>query len=520
MIILILVLSACSEEPAVQPSHPTQPAKPSQPSEVPLESEPRIDLDSYSEQTKSAYNYLLQENIQVQELVDENEEMNINWEIICNDQNVITLNAFLHSEISKASERNSYGTVIVKSSTFLLNDNATVAEVFFIKDRIIGAVQYPKNDISKDHKEYFSLKGENMEEILQISYPLWEGQSASAPAIYNIVPKNAAADGFGEIVHIQELDANRYILVCRSHNGNRESVSGNNTNEARLYIYDLRDNTDFYSGITYRDNMIPIRRSKQLEDNRYALILSDKILIIDGQSIQTLIEIKYPEDDKIYKDDFDISADGKSIVFATRNGLTLSDINFENHKILVNSKTSNDPSGMDWEIPRYPQFSPDSKKIMYRMVGYEWVIGTGVINIDGTDNRFYESKEEERSFIEWYDGEHLYSDSPSYSDSDHPVLLNVNSGEQIELVNEKQEGNLIQFYLGKDDKFFYYETNMRNDSNIRFGYYYINTGVYDLTIEIPQIYLGSTDYNFDNKAFIFTASKYPVKSKLFILTGI
>ena len=511
--------ASCGREQGVKPSLPTQP---SQPIEAPQENKAQGNImDNISDEiAKKAYSYLLEENIEVAEVIDENVERIITWEIICDDENVQMVNAFLDNEITKASERNGYGSVTVKSTTFLLKEMETIAEVFFIKDRIIGAVQYPKNDISKYEKEYRSLKGENIEQLLQMSYPLWTGEAGIKPAVYNIIPKNAADDGFGEIVQIHNLDSNRYILVGRNMDRKKDNQPGNSSNEIRLYVYDIGDNTDFYTGISYKEKLLPIRGSKQLQDNSIALILSDRISIVDGQSMKLIKEIKYPKDEDLYKDDFDISADGESIVFATKDGLTISDYKFGNSNILVKSKIGNDPSGLDWEVPRYPQFSPDSTRVMYRMVGYEWVVGTGIINTDGTDNKFYDAKREERSFTKWYNDQYLYSDSPSYSDSDYPALLDVNSGEQIELIKEKQEGKDIQFYLGEDDKLFYYETDISNSSGIRFGYYHINTGIFNQIMEIPQINLESTHYNSKNEVFIFTASKYPVSSKLLILTGL
>lgn len=499
IMVLILSLTSCSKEQA----------KPPAPDSEPDITEPEPEPE-YTGQIAEAMDYLIHEGLKPIEVINDGTDMVITWEILCDDTNVQRLNAFLNDAISIISERKGYGEVNLKSIVILLEDKKTAAEIFFQEDKIIGGVTYPENDKSKQDKQYRSLNGETIEEIRNINYPIWETEQVDEPTLFQIQIESAFKDGFNEVNRIISFEQGRCLIVYR------------NDTESRVYVYDTQDGSDFYSGISLQDNSFI--RAKQLQENKTALMLVDKILIVDSISFEVLDEIKYPIGERVQPDDIDISPDGKTIVYANKTGLVVCDDRFDNSNVIVESMIGADPHGMDSEVPRYPVFSPDSTQILYRMVGYEWAIGTGVIKVDGSDNRFFESDTDERVFTEWYDHNLLYSSSAAYSETEHPMLLNIDTGQKISLVKNIAQNKRLSYYPGNEGMLFYWETELsfeesENDTLI-FGIYDINDLSSERILEIPMIHLDSSFYDKVNNTFVFTASNYPVRTKPFILAGI
>lgn len=78
-----------------------------------------------------------------------------------------------------------------------------------------------------------------------------------------------------------------------------------------------------------------------------------------------------------------LSPDGTRYVFASMDGLFTCDADFQNSKLLLARVNGSDPNGMDTEAPGSPQWIDDSR-IAYSWFGYEWLIGAGIIQSDGS----------------------------------------------------------------------------------------------------------------------------------------
>lgn len=496
-IILILSLTSCSKEQAEPPVPDSEP--------VITEPEPE-----YTGQIAEAMDYLIHEGLKPIEVINEGTDMVITWEILCDDTNVQRLNAFLNNAVSNISEQNGYGQVNLKSIVLLLENDKTAAEIFFQEDKIIGGVIYPEDEISRADKQYRSLDGETLQEIRYMNYPIWKADQVDKPALFLIQAESAFKDGFNEVSRIISFEQGRCLIVYR------------NDTESRVYAYDTQDGSDFYTGISLQDNSFI--RAKQLQDNKTALMLVDEILMVDSISFELLDEIKYPIGETVQPDDIDISPDGKTIAYANKKGIVVCDNHFDNSKVIVESLIGKDPHGMDWEVPRYPVFSSDSTQILYRMVGYEWAIGTGVIKVDGLDNRFFEADTDGRVFTEWYDDKLIYSSSAAYSETEQPMLLNIDTGVETSLVKDVPKDKRISYYPGNEGKLFYWETELSYEeletNALTFGIYDINKQSFERILEIPMIHLDSSSYDRLNNTFVFTASNYPVRSKAFILSDI
>lgn len=500
IIILIFSLTSCTNEQA----------KPPVPDSEPVITEPELEPE-YTGQIAEAMDYLIEKGLKPIEVINEGTDMVITWEILCDDTNVQRLNAFLNNAISKISERNRYGSVNLKSIILLLDDRKSVAEIYFQENKILGGVTYPVNEIFKAaDKQYLSLSGETIEEIRYMNYPIWKADQVDRPALFQIHAESALKDGFDEVSRIISFEQGRCLIVYR------------NDTESRVYAYDTQDGSDSYTGISLQDNSFI--RAKQLQDNKTALMLIDKILILDSISYELLEEIKYPVGETVQPDDIDISPDGKKIAYANKKGLVVSDNHFSNNIVIVESMIGDDPHGMDSEVPRYPVFSPDSTQILYRIVGYEWSIGTGVIKVDGSDNRFFESDTDGRAFTEWYDHNLLYSSSIAYSDTEQPMLLNIDTGEEIGLVKDVPKDKRLSYYPGNEGTLFYWEAELSYEeletNTLVFGIYDIDNQSSEKVLEIPMIHLDSSSYDRINNTFVFTASNYPVRSKAFMLADI
>lgn len=473
--------------------------------------------EKYEGKIKEARDYLIQQGLSPAKAatkeMDGNETI-ITWKDLCDNDESIILNAFLNQTISETSSNHNYGPVYLRSVIFVLIDEKTAAEVYFYENKIIGGVTYPKDEITRETKEYRSLSGETLAQIRQIDYPVWQaGQdSTGEPAIYYLQAEQALKDGFERAIRIQNLDQGRILIIFR------------NDIESRVYVYDMKDASDFYTGISSGEDYLAIR-VKQLENNRTAVLLSHKMLIVDRESFKVLEEIKYPEEE-LSIDDLEISPDGKTIVYAAREGLTVYDSNFKNGKVIVASKIGKDPHGMDWEVPRYPILSPDSSRILYRLCGYEWLVGTGTIALDGSDHKYFKADSEEKTFIQWYDNNQIYSNGPAYGDWRNPLLHNIQTDEERYLIQDAPKDKRIDYLLGKNNKLYYQETEM-NESGalnfLKFGYYDIGKKTWNQLIESPklhQINLDSTAYDPEESAFAFIVSNSPLSFKPAILVGL
>lgn len=504
VIIMILSVSACS------------------PKEVPKTGEPDPQSDMpkeavYEGKVKEVRDYLLEQGLEPLEALTkdpEGEEVEVTWADLCEKEQVIILNAFLNQAISDVSSQNNYSPVNLRKVILLLKDGTTAAEIYFIKENIIGGVTYSKEEISQEEKQYFSLKGESLAQIKHIDYPVWQaGQAASKPAIYYLNVEQAKKDGFERAIQIQSFDQGRFLITFQ------------NDRECRVYLYDTRDGSDFYTGISFPE--YPQIRVIQLQEGKTAVILPDKFRIVD-QRFKTIEEIKYPQSEEISMDDLDISRDGQTIAYRSKQGLAVSDRYFGNSKVIVASKIGKDPHGLDWEVPRYPAFSPDSSRIMYRYVGYEWLIGTGIISPDGSDQKYYQADKEETTYTKWYDGSHIYSSGPAYGDYKNPVLLNVETGEKSYLVQDAPEDKQIEYFPGKDKTLFYLENKMNDQGFLapaEFGYYDVGQKSWNPLITAPglpdQSIFGSYDsYDQDKNIFGFIVHNYPIWSKPVVLAGL
>lgn len=481
---------------------------------------PKIE-DKYEGKIKEARDYLILKGLEPAEVVTkaiDGDQKVITWEDLCNNEQAMILNTFLDKKIQDISSRNNYGSVNLRSVTFLINGGNAAAkmasEIFFYDDKIIGGVTYPKDDISQEKKQYCSLAGETLAKIRHIDYRVWQaGQNSSTvPAIYYLEGKQALNDGFEKAAQIQSLGLGRLLITYQ------------NAQESRVYFYNTKDGSDYYTGISFAD--YPGMRVKQLEGNKTAVFLAQKMLIVNAQDFKILEEVKYPRGEEVGIDDLDISPDGQIIAYRNKKGLVACDNHFGNARVIVEAKVGKDPNGLDSEGPRYPVFSPDSSRIMYRLVGYEWLVGTGIIAPDGSGHHYFKADSEETHYIRWYDNHQIFSSGPAYGDFQNPVLLNIETGEKTFLIPEAPKEKAIQYFLGKNNQLFYQETKINENGDlelVQFGSYDRKNKKWNTLMEGPKFYpldFHNAAYDTENNTFGFIVSNHPLWSRPAILVGL
>jgi len=427
-------------------------------------------------------------------------------------QEVELLDEFLNNFIQDTLHQNGDEPVELSYVSFQLEDEH-VADVYFYQDEIVGGVMYPRQEIDQERKNYRSLKGETLAQLRGIDFPVWRtGESpASIPAIFYLEANQAKQDGFEHVVQTWSLGQGRFLLVFK------------NDAEIRAYVYDLQTGKDFYTGISTTEDYLPLR-VKPLAGNQVAVMLQDKLLLVDRQDFRVLKELGYPDD--VNMDDLDISPDGRIIVAGGRGGLRVYDGNFENGKTLVPAKIGTDPYGRDSEHPRHPVLSPDSSRILYRVVGYEWLVGTGTIALDGSDHRFFKADQAETTYFKWYDNSHIYSDGSSAYVKGRPVIRNIVTGEERYLLNDVPEDKNYRYFLGKNDMLFILENVFDENFNYvttRLGYYDPSEDTVHILMENPALwyldwYLSA--YDELHNAFVFGIGNPPLASRPAILVGL
>ncbi len=103
---------------------------------------------------------------------------------------------------------------------------------------------------------------------------------------------------------------------------------------------------------------------------------------------------------------FSQSPDGKYLAYTDDQGLYVADSDFQNSKLILPAAIGSDPSGIDSEGPKVPYWAGNDK-IVYYWVGYEWLVGSGIINRDGSNDfrpdflkgRYLVSTENEHLFL-------------------------------------------------------------------------------------------------------------------------
>lgn len=506
--VMIISLSSCDKQakiPAV-----TKPEKLTEVNEEANEAQGKI---------KEAKDYLIGQGLELSEAIDQNSDGNeaiISWADLCEDKQVILLNDFLDDAISDISSHNGYNPVELRMVTWILNDGKTAAEVYFYKDKIIGGVTYSQEETAQANKQYRSLRGETLAQIKNIDYPIWDTSVKSTkiekPAIYYLECEQAIKDGFKQAVLIQSFEQDRLLITYQNDSG-----------ESRVFLYDLNDGTDFYTGISFTE--YPHFRVKLLKDNKAAVILSDRILYVDTHSFKVMEESKYPTGEEVWIDDIDISSDGQTIVYSNKNGLAVCDKKFQNSEVIVEAKVGKDPHGQDSEVPRYPLFSPDSSLIMYRMVGYEWLVGTGIIDLDGSNHKYFQADSEETTYTQWYDNDHIYSIGPAYGEETNPVLLNVNTSDKTYLVKASPKNKQIEYFPGKG-RLYFLESGLNSDGqrdSCCFGYYDLVKEARNVLLDgpaIPGFYFYNASYDSENNTFSFIVNNRPLWDRPAIMVGI
>lgn len=471
--------------------------------------------ENYAGKIKEAKDYLVEAGLTpLKPLTQspEGQEKTITWEDLAMKQEAMLLDAFLDRSIQKASEKKAYGAVDLRTVVFHL-ENERLAEVFFYEDRILGGVTYPVQQ-DQETRDYRTLKGESLAQIRNIDYPVWQaGQSQPRdPSIFYLQPKQASQDGFENALQVFSLGHGKILMILKK------------DLEIRAYVYDLETGLDFNTGISTRGDYLPIR-VKPLQNKQVAVLLEDKMLIVDSDDFQTIREMNYPEEMGL--DDIDISLDGQTIVASGKMGLIVYDGNFAKGKTIVPSKIGSDPHGLDSESPRYPVLSPDSSLILYRLCGYEWLAGTGTIALDGSKHRFFAADQEQRTYVKWYDKSHIFSYGSPYMESEKPVIRNINTGEETTLVKNAPKDKKLRYLQSKDQKlFFTLETLLDQNYNLKtveLGYYDLSSGVWRSLMESKALnhldwYL--LTYDPQENIFVFALGNYPLASRPAVLAGL
>lgn len=80
---------------------------------------------------------------------------------------------------------------------------------------------------------------------------------------------------------------------------------------------------------------------------------------------------------------YTLSPDGSKYAYVAFGGLYTCDVNFKNSKLILPRTPGNDPDGMEAEAPGAPKWL-NNNQIAYSWYGYEWLIGSGIIESDGS----------------------------------------------------------------------------------------------------------------------------------------
>lgn len=509
LFVLTIPLTACSpqEDPWAQAGK-EQTSGPSPETDRPIEEK------VYEGKIEEAKIYLREAGLDPLDPITQSPEGNeriVTWEDLATRQEAMLLDAFLERSIQKISAEKAYGPVNLRTVAFHLEKNR-LAEVYFYEDKILGGVTYPEE--GQDKSDYRSIQGETLAQIRNIDFPVWQaGQSQPKdPSIFYLHPQQATQDGFEQVFQVFSLGYGKTLIVLK------------NDVEIRAYVYDLKTGVDFYTGISTREDYLPLR-VKPLQANQVAVLLQDRMIIVNREDFQVVREINYPEE--VALDDIDISLDGQIIVSAGKRGLTVYDGNFATGKTIVPSKIGTDPNGIDTQAPRYPVLSPDSSHILYRTYGYEWLVGTGTIALDGSDHRYFTADQVETTFVRWYDNAHIYSNGSPYVESDNPVLRNISTGEETPLIKEAPKDKNLRYFQGKNQQFlFTLETLLDENYNletVKLGYYDLSKGMWHSLMEsnaLRHLDWYPLTYDSQENVFVFALSNDPLASRPAILTGL
>ncbi|MDK2986159.1 MAG: hypothetical protein PWQ96_1803 [Clostridia bacterium] len=219
-------------------------------------------------------------------------------------------------------------------------------------------------------------------------------------------------------------------------------LSGRNEKVPELILlrYDLKTGSyeSVYEGagrIHYNTNL------KTLNNSKLAFQCQDKVLILESNDFKVLSEIKLPEGVLEY----DISYDGTKIAYSQKEGLFVSNLDFSNRKILLKSTGKEELA----KRPGQPKWSYDDKNILYISYVYQGSEGVGVINLDGSENQFYEI--ENALFAYWLDSSNKILCGQDEFDETESYIINLTKNEitPIELDKTKRYYGFMPNTLGQ-----------------------------------------------------------------------
>ena len=189
----------------------------------------------------------------------------------------------------------------------------------------------------------------------------------------------ATNDSF-ELSQAVWLDDQTLIVAGDISSTNRFSVIQYNTQT--LKSTPLIDTPSISNDETMQSHCI-----RRLNDKSFAIYTSKRLFILK-QDFSVKSEIKVPTIDNAFGFEYDISPDGKKIIYATDKGIYSCSNDFSNPKLSIASTNSDVASIM----PRYPVWSDDGNSYMYRQVSIDTVIGFAIVNSVGQVDNYQQNK--------------------------------------------------------------------------------------------------------------------------------
>jgi hypothetical protein len=223
-----------------------------------------------------------------------------------------------------------------------------------------------------------SVKSTGSADILSTTSDASSSDSIKSASQANSATMLATDDSF-ELSQAVWLDDQTLIIAGDITNTNRFSVIIYNTQTLTII---KRFDTPFISN----DETMPSHCIRQLKDKGLAIYTSKRLFLYDKD--YKLNAKIIPAIDNANGFEYDISPDGKKIIYATDKGIYSCSSDFLSPKLLVAPTNSNAASIM----PRYPIWSDNGNSFMYREISVDTVVGFGIVNSIGQVDNYPSDK--------------------------------------------------------------------------------------------------------------------------------
>lgn len=305
-----------------------------------------------------------------------------------------------------------------------------------------------------------------------------ETENLVIDAVTKIDDKNFLLQ-YREVKPITGYDDNNLMVTVKIYKYNLET--GLNKNSIKI------DNGCYFLGVDKTKDMAYFIGTDYYNEELYGVNVYPTFLYnINYKTMQ----LENTSEDVGYKYNIKISSENKYWTYNTDEGLFVSEPCFENPKILFKTMISNDDV-RDSESCHPSDFIGD--KIIYLKCGYEWVKGIGIVNIDGTNNKFVSIND--AGYL-LYDNEssiyyvNVYENMPL-------MKLNIDTLEQTEVFNvEQTENEKLHYvsYLSSDAK--YIAVVVEDYSNPEKNKVYVDVYNVNTKEKLNTYELTGNDYNY------------------------